>query len=75
MPYPIVVALEREPGQQIVGQNASIFTFDPYEFGSFEPLGGNSLGATVGAFVPIDQVGSQFSNGLINENQCVSGFE
>ncbi|EIN07115.1 hypothetical protein PUNSTDRAFT_144669 [Punctularia strigosozonata HHB-11173 SS5] len=75
MPYPIIVALEREPGQLIVGQNASIFTFDPYEFGSFEPLGGNGLGATTGAFVPIDQVGTKFNDGKVAENQCVSGFD
>ena len=38
MPFPLVVALEREPGKLVVGQNASTFVFTPYEFGSFEPL-------------------------------------
>jgi lysophospholipase len=75
MPYPIVIALEREPGQLIVGQNASIFSFDPYEFGSFEPLGGGALGGTRGAFVPIDYLGTRWDDGKIGDNQCTTGFE
>lgn len=92
MPFPIIVALEREPGQKIVGQNASIFAFDPYEFGSFEPLGkpptacilnfllmsalkgGYALGGKIGAFVPVDYVGTRWQNGTADENGCVTGF-
>lgn len=75
MPYPLVVTLEREPGQVVVGQNASIFYFDAYEFGSFEPLGGVGLGGEVGAFVPIDLVGTSFDGGMVAEGKCVYDFE
>lgn len=74
MPFPLVVSLEREPGQHIVGQNASIFVFDPYEFGSFEPLGGYALGGSVGAFVPVDYVGTRWANGTVAADACVTGF-
>lgn len=40
MPYPIVLAVERQPNQLIIGQNASIWEMSPYEWGTFGPLGG-----------------------------------
>jgi lysophospholipase len=65
---PIIIALERAPGQLEIQGNASIFEFTPWELGSFAP--------ETQAFAPLQYIGSGFVNGSIpNGNQCVTGVD
>lgn len=36
MPFPLVVADGRAPGQIVISANASVYEFNPYEFGSWD---------------------------------------
>jgi len=67
-PFPILVALERAPGQQVVSLNATNIEFNPYEMGSFDP--------TLYGFAPLRYIGSNFTNGRLPDNeQCIAGFD
>jgi len=51
-----------------VSLNATVFEFNPFEMGSFDP--------TVKGFVPTQYIGSNFSNGVISDGgKCVAGFD
>ncbi|KAJ5890399.1 uncharacterized protein N7473_006627 [Penicillium subrubescens] len=68
MPMPIVVADGRAPGQIIIPANTTVFEFNPWEFGTFNP--------PLQAMVPLDFLGSNFSNGALPASQqCVRGFD
>ncbi|TKY85011.1 hypothetical protein EX895_006091 [Sporisorium graminicola] len=69
MPFPLIIADEREPGELIIPRNTTIWEFSPYEFGSWNP--------NVSAFVPIEIVGSSLNNGssALPDGQCVGGYE
>jgi lysophospholipase len=67
-PMPMLVALERAPGEKVLSLNATNIEFNPWEIGSFDP--------TLYGFVPTKYVGSNFSNGeLPDGNGCVAGFD
>lgn len=67
-PFPILVADGRPAGTKIVSLNATVFEFNPFEMGSFDP--------TVKGFVPTQYIGSNFSNGVISDGgKCVAGFD
>jgi lysophospholipase len=66
IPLPILVADSRAPGTVIVGSNSTVFEFNPFELGSFDP--------TTYGFAPLDYVGSNFSAGVLT-NECISGFD
>ncbi|KAF4121916.1 lysophospholipase [Geosmithia morbida] len=67
-PMPFLVAVGRQPGQQIVSINSTVFDFNPWELGSFDP--------TLRGFVPLEWVGSNFTDGEIpDDGQCVRGFD
>ncbi|KAI1398781.1 lysophospholipase catalytic domain-containing protein [Hypoxylon fuscum] len=67
-PMPILVADERRPNTQVVSLNSTVFEFNPWEFGSYDP--------TVYGFAPTRYVGSNFSGGSIPEDgHCVRGFD
>ncbi|KAM7222887.1 putative lysophospholipase catalytic domain containing protein [Rhypophila decipiens] len=67
-PFPILVADGRAPGERIISLNTTVFEFNPYEMGSFDP--------TVFAFVPTKYLASNFSNGVIpKDGSCVNGFD
>lgn len=67
-PLPLLVADSRKPGQEAVSTNTTIFTFSPWELGTFDP--------TVYGFVPLRYAGTNFSNGSpIDDSQCVVGFD
>ncbi|KAK3302942.1 lysophospholipase [Chaetomium strumarium] len=68
IPMPIVVAVERPAGQlQILG-NSTVFEFNPWELGSYDP--GNP------AFAPLRYVGSQFTNGSLRSgSKCIAGVD
>ncbi|KAI2469339.1 lysophospholipase catalytic domain-containing protein [Annulohypoxylon bovei var. microspora] len=67
-PMPILVADERRPNTEIISLNSTVFEFNPWEFGSYDP--------TVYGFAPIRYVGSNFSGGSIPDNgHCLEGFD
>lgn len=69
MPFPIIMADEREPGELIIPRNTTIWEFNPYEFGSWNP--------NVSAFIPIEILGSSLDNGtsVLPGGVCVGGYE
>ncbi|KAJ8110934.1 hypothetical protein OPT61_g6355 [Boeremia exigua] len=67
-PMPILVADERSPGDLIISLNATVFEFNPFEMGSFDP--------TTYGFAPLKYIGSNFSNGVLPQDDgCVAGFD
>ncbi|KAL4962088.1 lysophospholipase family protein [Aspergillus stella-maris] len=68
MPMPILVADGRFPGELVISSNATVYEFNPWEFGSFDP--------TVFGFAPLEYLGSTFDNGTVSENgTCVRGYD
>ncbi|KAL1850827.1 Lysophospholipase 1 [Paecilomyces lecythidis] len=68
MPMPIVVSDGRNPGELLVGSNATVFEFNPWEFGSFDP--------TIYGFAPLEYLGTKFVDGKVPNNEtCVRGFD
>lgn len=67
-PMPILVADERAPGDIIVSLNATVFEFNPFEFGTWDN--------TIYGFSPLKYIGSNFSAGELPPSQgCVAGFD
>jgi lysophospholipase len=68
MPFPIVIADSRPLGQMIIPANTTIYEFNPFEFGSWNPH--------VRAFTPMQYLGTNLTNGIpVNQSFCVEGFE
>ncbi|PGH08748.1 hypothetical protein AJ80_07786 [Polytolypa hystricis UAMH7299] len=68
MPMPILIADGRNPGELLILGNATVFEFNPFEFGTFDP--------TIFGFVPVEYLGSKFEEGVIPNNEsCVRGFD
>ncbi|EFR05370.1 lysophospholipase 1 [Nannizzia gypsea CBS 118893] len=68
VPFPLLVADGRNPGEKLIGGNATIFEFGPYEFGTWDP--------TVFGFVPTRYIGSKFNAGTLPPNEkCVRGLD
>ncbi|OAG12182.1 uncharacterized protein CC84DRAFT_1211783 [Paraphaeosphaeria sporulosa] len=67
-PFPILIALERAPGEAVLSLNSTNIEFNPFEMGSFDP--------TLYGFAPLRYIGSNFSNGELPDNEkCVRGFD
>jgi lysophospholipase len=67
-PFPILVADERAPGTSIISLNSSVFEFNPYEMGSWDP--------TTYGFAPTRYLGTNYSDGTVLQNgSCVRGFD
>lgn len=67
-PMPLVVADGRNPGELVVGSNSTVYEFNPWEFGTFDP--------TIFGFVPLEYLGSRFVDGSLPDNEtCVRGFD
>lgn len=68
-PFPVVLAIGRDPNELMVNPNATYFEFTPYEFGSWQP--------TMQAFMPVGYLGSQLKGGQVasGDKTCVSGYE
>lgn len=68
MPLPILIADGRNPGEHIVGGNATVYEFNPWEFGSFDP--------TIFGFAPLEYLGSKFEKGVVpSKEKCVRGYD
>ena len=67
-PMPILVADGRAPGETLIPGNTTIYEFNPFEFGTWDP--------TTYGFVPLEFLGSNFSGGILAESEeCVRGFD
>ncbi|CAG8971418.1 hypothetical protein HYALB_00002000 [Hymenoscyphus albidus] len=67
-PFPLVVADERSPNTMIISLNSTVYEFNPFEFGSWDP--------TTYGFVPTQYLGSNFSGGsVVQGQQCIRGFD
>lgn len=65
---PILVADERAPGEVAISLNTTNIEFNPWEMGSFDP--------TLYGFVPLKYLGSNFTGGVLPDNErCVAGFD
>lgn len=68
MPLPILIADGRNPGEYVVGGNATVYEFNPWEFGSFDP--------TIFGFAPLEYLGSKYEKGVVPPNaKCVRGYD
>lgn len=67
-PMPILVTDGRAPGATLIPGNTTVYEFNPFEFGTWDP--------TTYGFVPLEYLGSNFSGGaLAEEEDCVRGFD
>ncbi|KAL5353023.1 Lysophospholipase 1 [Pseudogymnoascus australis] len=67
-PFPIIVADGRSPGDIIVSLNATVYEFNPFEMGSWDP--------TTYGFAPTRYLGSKFDGGILPTSaSCVRGFD
>lgn len=67
-PMPIILAVERAPGEILIARNTTVFEFNPFEMGSWDP--------TTYGFVPMRYIGSNFSAGILpDDTSCVVGFD
>lgn len=67
-PFPISVADSRSPGQHIISANSTVYEFNPFEMGSFDP--------TTYGFIPTQYLGTNMTNGQVTSgDQCVVGFD
>lgn len=67
-PFPVLVADGRAPGETLVSGNTTVYEFNPFEFGTWDP---DTFG-----FVPVEFLGSNFSNGVLAPGvECVRGFD
>ncbi|SCU80860.1 LADA_0B09912g1_1 [Lachancea dasiensis] len=68
MPFPISVADGRYPGTEIIDLNSTLFEFNPFEMGSWDP--------SLNAFTDVKYLGTNVTNGTpVAKGQCVAGFD
>ncbi|SMN22970.1 similar to Saccharomyces cerevisiae YOL011W PLB3 Phospholipase B (lysophospholipase) involved in phospholipid metabolism [Maudiozyma saulgeensis] len=68
MPFPISVADGRYPGTTVINLNATVFEFNPFEMGSWDP--------TLNSFTDVKYLGTNVTNGSpVNEGKCIAGFD
>lgn len=67
-PFPIVVAVGREPDTIIISENSTVFEITPFELGSYDPA--------LFAFVNLEYLGTSLDNGQpIVPDQTITGFD
>lgn len=67
-PMPILISDARAPGETLIPSNTTVYEFNPWELGTFDP--------TTFGFVPLEYLGSNFSGGVLpNNEKCVRGFD
>jgi lysophospholipase len=67
-PFPVLVADGRAPGTAVISLNSTVYEFNPFELGSWDP--------TTYGFAPLRYIGSNFSSGIISPQAlCVRGFD
>ncbi|WVR05725.1 hypothetical protein IAU60_002749 [Kwoniella sp. DSM 27419] len=71
LPMPIIIAAEREHGELVIAENATVWEFTPFEFGSWAF---GSVRKSAGAFTSLEYLGSDLNNGQTN-GTCYKGFD
>lgn len=67
-PFPIIVADGRAPNTIIISLNSTVFEFNPFELGSWDP--------TTFGFAPLQYLASNFSGGVVPaKGKCVRGLD
>ncbi|KAK5952725.1 Lysophospholipase 1 [Knufia fluminis] len=67
-PFPISIADARAPDQTIISLNSSVFEFNPFEMGTWDP--------TTFGFMPTQYLGTNMTNGSVADNvRCTVGFD
>lgn len=67
-PMPLVVADGRNPNELVIDTNSTVYEFNPWEFGTWDP--------TIYGFAPLKYLGSRFVGGSLPGNEsCVRGFD
>lgn len=67
MPFPIVVADGRTPGSEIISGNSTVFEFNPYEMGSWDP--------SLYLFTNVRYLGTKVKDGKPVNGSCIGGFD
>lgn len=68
MPFPIIVADGRTPGNKIINLNSTVFEFNPFELGSWDTY--------VDSFVDLKYVGTEMDGGKVSGNgSCWAGLD
>ncbi|KAL3420984.1 lysophospholipase plb1 [Phlyctema vagabunda] len=68
IPFPFLVADERAPNTAIVSLNSTVYEFNPFETGSWDPV--------LYGFAPTRYLGSNFTAGSLPSNEtCIAGFD
>lgn len=68
MPFPIVVADGRTPGLAIISGNLTVFEFNPFEMGSWDP--------SLYQFTQLKYLGTSSQSGMIKSSGgCIGGFD
>ncbi|EGV63107.1 hypothetical protein CANTEDRAFT_130637 [Yamadazyma tenuis ATCC 10573] len=67
MPFPIVVADGRTPGSTIISGNSTIFEFNAFEVGSWDP--------SLYQFMDTKYLGTELKNGKPVDGTCVAGYD
>ena len=80
MPFPISISDGRYPGSSVINLNATLFEFNPFEMGSWDP--------TLNAFFDVKYLGTNVSNGNpittynstdedddARPRECVTGYD
>lgn len=68
MPFPISVADGRYPGTKVINLNATVFEFNPFEMGSWDP--------SLNSFANVKYLGTNVSNGVpLERGKCTAGFD
>lgn len=67
-PFPVIIADARAPGETLIPSNTSVYEFNPYEMGTWDP--------TAFGFVPTRYLGTNWTAGEVApRDQCVRGFD
>lgn len=67
MPFPVVVADGRTPGTYIINSNSTVFEFNPFEMGSWDP--------SVETFFDVKYLGSEVKSGESKNGLCIVNFD
>ena len=68
MPFPISVADSRDLKTNVTNTDTTIFEFNPFEMGSWDP--------TLGAFADVKYIGTTMNNGAsVEQGVCVAGYD
>lgn len=67
MPFPFSVADGRTPDSTILNSNSTVFEFNPFELGSWDP--------SVYAFTDLMYLGTDVRDGVPTTDECIAGFD